>query len=220
MNFKRTEFHFLLRSLTSAFMTIDMYALSYHLQFWKLRCYVGCSRSNRIQETFWGYTIQNDWECTTRWCHQTHTLCFILQAFKDQNSPVNFAFERWHSQDMILVRMLYGYMKSLQYNQEKSLENWKQHFGKNAPSRTQVTTLDKDLSLDGAVWQWQQSRQFDDEHWCSRSATGQEVSQRSLKPCLCTSTAQVFFATPSGQWLLCTLIAAHKVCVNTRLKFF
>ena len=23
-----------------------------------------------------------------------HTLCFILQPFKDQNSPVNFAFER------------------------------------------------------------------------------------------------------------------------------
>ena len=41
------------------------------------RTVVGCSRSTRIRGTFWGYTVENGCECTTRWSHQIRALSFL-----------------------------------------------------------------------------------------------------------------------------------------------
>ena len=61
--------------------------------------------------------------------------------------------------------MFYDYMKGL--DQEKSLENLNQLFGKNAPSRTKVFFWLSEFRLG--------RRSLDDEHQCSKPETGVRV---------------------------------------------
>lgn len=105
--------------------------------------YAGCSRSNRIWGTFWGYAIENDCECTTRCCNQMPKFSFLLynlfwnkQFSKTATFPY-FAFERWRSQDMI-TGLWYSMAIGKAHIKRSPLRIWSNNFGKKAPSRTQV----------------------------------------------------------------------------------
>ena len=96
--------------------------------------------------------------------HFCITICYDIKQLSKTTTLPYVVFERWSSQDLIL--MFYDCTNGL--HQEESLENLKQLFGKNAPSRTQVF-----------VWfgEFRRGRRsFDDERRCGTPATAVTVA--------------------------------------------
>ena len=99
--------------------------------------YEGCSNSNRTRGTFWGYTLENDRECTTGWCHQIRKLSFFYYNlfWNKQLSKTTICitlpyFGVWKievSRRDLRVMISYDYMND-SHLQENSLENLRPFF--------------------------------------------------------------------------------------------